>query len=128
MYAKKDNSVRLCYLNLFYFYIDGFGLLSYVRVTRYLVFCVMFYRLLFVFLSFFVWPLCCLSFFDLRPLLTPLASWNSSYESVVFLQAPAISYNNIDLIHNIAFTKCDFIYNNHLLSESCTICLFIFVV
>ena len=33
-------------------------------VTRSLVFWVMFFRLLFVLLSFFVWPLCCLSFND----------------------------------------------------------------
>jgi hypothetical protein len=36
-----------------------------VRVTRSLVFCVMFCRSLFVFCTFFFWPLCCL-FFDLR--------------------------------------------------------------
>jgi len=35
-----------------------------------LVFCVMFYRTLFVLLSFFFWPLYCLSFFDLRLLFT----------------------------------------------------------
>ena len=51
-----------------------------VRVARSLVFCVMFCRLLFVILSFFIWPLCCLFFFDLRILITPLASWNFSCE------------------------------------------------
>ena len=39
----------------------------------------MFCRSLFVFLSFFFLPLCCLSFFDLRILITPLLSSNSSY-------------------------------------------------
>ena len=39
-----------------------------VRVTRSLVLC----RLLFVLLSFFFWPSCCLSFFDLRILTTSL--------------------------------------------------------
>ena len=34
---------------------------------------------LFVFLYFFVWPLCCLSFFDLRILITSLISSNSSH-------------------------------------------------
>jgi len=35
-------------------------------------------RSLFVLLCFFFWPLCCLSFFDLRILITPLVSSNSS--------------------------------------------------
>jgi hypothetical protein len=39
-----------------------------VRVTRSLVLCVCFVD---CFLSFFFWPLCCLSFFDLRILITP---------------------------------------------------------
>jgi len=46
-----------------------------VRVTRSFVLCVMFYRSLFVLLSFFVWPLWCLSF-DLRCLIIPLVSAN----------------------------------------------------
>jgi len=37
-------------------------------------FCVVFCRSLFVLLFFLVWPLCCLSFFDLRILITPLVS------------------------------------------------------
>ena len=45
-------------------------------VARYWVFCVGFCRSLFV-LSFFFWPLCCLSSFDLRILITPLVSSNS---------------------------------------------------
>ena len=32
-------------------------------------------------LSLFYWPLCCLSFFDLRILITPLVSSNSSYRT-----------------------------------------------
>jgi hypothetical protein len=32
----------------------------------------MFCRSIFVLLSFFLWPLCCLSFFDLRVLMTPM--------------------------------------------------------
>ena len=54
-----------------------------VRVTRSLVFCVMFWRSLFVLLSFYFWPLCCLSFFDLRILSTPLVSLNSSYNHLI---------------------------------------------
>ena len=39
----------------------------------------MFYRSLFVLLYFFFWPLCCLFVFDLRILIIPLLSSNSSY-------------------------------------------------
>ena len=39
------------------------------------VFC----RSLFVLLCFFFWPLCCLSFFDIRILITSMVSSNSSY-------------------------------------------------
>jgi len=52
---------------------------SWVRVTRSIVVCVMFCRSLFVFLYGFVWPLWCLSIVDLRILITPLESSNSSY-------------------------------------------------
>ena len=48
-----------------------------VRVAR-SKFCVVFCRSLFVLLSFFFWPLRCLSFFDLRILITTLVSSNSS--------------------------------------------------
>ena len=43
----------------------------------------MFCRSLFVPLSLFLWPLCCLSFFDLRILITPLVYSNSSYHSEI---------------------------------------------
>ena len=39
----------------------------------------MYCRSLFVLLSFFFWPLWCLFFFDIRILITPLVSSNSSY-------------------------------------------------
>ena len=45
-----------------------------VRVTRSLVLCVCFVDRL----SYFYWPLCCLFFFDIRILITPLISSNSS--------------------------------------------------
>ena len=51
---------------------------NWVHIARSIVFCVMFYRSLFVFVSFFFWPLCCLSF-DLRLLLTLLVYYNFSY-------------------------------------------------
>ena len=43
----------------------------------------MFCRSLFVLLYFFFWPLCCLSFFDIRILINPLVSSNSSWLRVV---------------------------------------------
>ena len=45
------------------------------RVARSLVFCAMFCRSLFLLLSLFFWPLCCLFLFDLRLLITPLVSF-----------------------------------------------------
>jgi hypothetical protein len=50
-------------------------MLSGVRVTRFLVLCEGFVNGC---LSFFFWPLCCLSFFDLRIPITPLLFSNSS--------------------------------------------------
>ena len=47
-------------------------------VTLSLVLCVCFVDSCLSFLSFFFWPLCCLSFFDLRILITPLVFSNSS--------------------------------------------------
>ena len=48
-----------------------------VHVTRSLVLCVCFVDRC---LYFFFWPLCCLFFFDLRILITPLVSSNSSWK------------------------------------------------
>jgi hypothetical protein len=65
---------------------------SQVRVTRSLPLlgsCIcMFCRSLFVLLYFFFWPLCCLFFFDIRILITPLISWNSSF-SLICSNIPA---------------------------------------
>ena len=49
-----------------------------VRVTRSLVLYVCFIDRCLSFCTFFVWPLCCLFFFDIRILITPLVSSNSS--------------------------------------------------
>ena len=54
------------------------AIFSLVRVTRPLILCVMLCRSLFVLLSFFLWPMCCLSF-ELLILITHLVSSNSSY-------------------------------------------------
>ena len=51
---------------------------SRVRVTRSLVFCVSFVDRYLSFYHFFIWPLCCLSYFDLRILISPLISLNLS--------------------------------------------------
>ena len=64
-----------------------------VRVTRSLVLCVCFCRSLFVLLYFFFWSLCCLFFFDLRILITPLVSSNSSYLAIVMPESQNIIYN-----------------------------------
>ena len=55
---------------------SSFPVFSGVPVSRSLVLCVMFCRSLLVLLSFFFWPSCCLSFFYLRFLITPLVSSN----------------------------------------------------
>ena len=46
---------------------------------------------MFVLLYFFFWPLCCLFFFDIRILITPLVSSNSSCPFVLFLLAIVLS-------------------------------------
>ena len=63
-------------------------------VARSLIFCAMFCRSLFVLLSFFFWPLCCLSFFDLRILITPLVSSNSCIENRQFSTKSITFYTN----------------------------------
>jgi hypothetical protein len=65
-----------------------------VRITRSLVLCVVFCRSLFVRLSFFFSPLCCLSLFDLQILITHLVSANSS-----------ICHNSQNAAHS--FSKCN---------------------
>ena len=58
---------------------DFISCFSGVRVTRSLVFYVVLCRSLFFLLSFFIWPLCCLFFFDLRSLIGRLGSSNFSH-------------------------------------------------
>ena len=52
-----------------------------VLVTRSLALCVCFVDRCLSFCTFFFWPLCCLFFFDIRILITPLVSSNSFYLS-----------------------------------------------
>jgi hypothetical protein len=52
-------------------------------VLLYFCFMCMFYRSLFVLLYFFFWSLCCLFFFNIRILITPLVSSNSSCKFLI---------------------------------------------
>ena len=55
-----------------------------VRLARSLVFCAMFCVSLFVLLTFFSWPLCCLSIFSIRLLINPLVSSSLSYSYIYY--------------------------------------------
>ena len=93
-YAKLAHSNDLTVFRLPNLYLTFFSLQGYycwvifehlssppvfsgVRVTRSLVLCV-FCRSLFVLMYFFFWSLCCLFFLDIRILIAPLLSSNSS--------------------------------------------------
>ena len=65
-----------------------------VHVARSLVFCVMFCRSLFVLLSYFIWPLCCL-FFDWRLLITCLISSYISYRHVHCITITVILFSTL---------------------------------
>ena len=69
-----------------YIYLSSTPLFSGVRVARSLVFCVVFCRSLFVPLSLVFLPLCCLSVFELRILITHLVSSNSSFDVQLSLE------------------------------------------
>jgi hypothetical protein len=56
-------------------HLSSTSVISGVLVARFIVFCVMFCRSLFFLLSTFVWSLYCVSFFELRFLITPLGYW-----------------------------------------------------
>ena len=57
-----------------------------ILIALILSFLGMFCRSLFVLCHFFFWPLCCVFFFDLRIMITPLVSSNSSYSNHVFFK------------------------------------------
>ena len=79
---KLNSSLRKFY-DLHHDLVNRYGISVSQMTTNmgscYSIFSFMCTALLFVLLSFFVWPLCCLSFFDLRILIIPLVSENSSY-------------------------------------------------
>jgi hypothetical protein len=51
---------------------------------------------MFVSFSFFFWPLCCLSFFDLRILITPLVSSNSSCNRIGGVMVSVLASSPVD--------------------------------
>ena len=59
--------------------LEHISIFSRVRVTRSQVLCVVFCRSLLVLFSFIFWPLCCLSFFNLRHLIIPLVFSNFAW-------------------------------------------------
>ena len=59
-------------------HLSSLPVFSVVRVTRSFIFCVCFVDRCLYLLSCFFWPLCCLFFFDVRILIIPLVSSNSS--------------------------------------------------
>jgi hypothetical protein len=91
------------------------------RITRSLILCVIFGRSLCVLMFFFL-PLCCLLFFDLRILITPLVSSNSSYILKAIVQRIFIdiyfncSIHKMNAVHNQlmqnTITKCSIQYIN----------------
>jgi hypothetical protein len=55
-----------------------------------------FCRSFFVLLYFYFWPLCCLFFFDVQILITPLVSTNSSYWYSILIQVRVHWYYSTD--------------------------------
>jgi hypothetical protein len=80
-----------------------------VRVARSLVFCVMFCRSLFVLLSFFLWPLCWLSF-DWRLLITLLISSNFSYRLLAVRTNILSHYSHFVPVRNMWCNKANHEY------------------
>ena len=87
-----------------------------VRIAKYLVFCVVFCRSLFVLLSFFLCSLCCLSFFDLRILITPLVPFSLHIKDTllrVVVDDPLEGFLNFwHVTHsNATFSHIRFVHN-----------------
>ena len=82
------------------------------------VFCVMFCRSLFVLSSFFFWPLCCLSFFDLLILITPLVTSNSSCTWIKIKYAYKYVINTITTTYYVQHYYLKHVLNLNPLTES----------
>ena len=65
-------------------HLSSTSVFSGIRVTRSLALYVCFVDRCLSFCTFFFWPLCCLFFFDIRILIAPLVSSNSSYSNSFF--------------------------------------------
>ena len=75
-----------------------------VRVTRSLVLCVCFVDRC---LSFFFWSLCCLFFFDIRIMITPLVSSNFSFELWCLASTLAIFHLYRDVFDSMGIYELD---------------------
>ena len=71
-----------------------------VHVARSLVFCVVFCRSLFVLLSLFFWPLCCL-FFEVRFLITSFTSSNLLQEDTSIYEHDSVSKSSYDMARHV---------------------------
>ena len=79
-------------------YLSSSLVFSGVRVTRSLVLYVCFIDRCLFFCTFFFWPLCCLFFFDIRILITPLVSSNSSCQldiGTIFMKSSVIGSRTV---------------------------------
>jgi len=74
---------------------------SSIRVTRSLLFCVVFCRSLFVI---FFWELCCLSV-DLRILITPLVSSYSFTNWTTFIPEMSVKWNQTEVVTIVVYCR-----------------------
>ena len=84
-----------------------FSLKMKIGIARHLVFCVVFCTSMFVLFVFYFWSLCCLCFFGLWLMLTPLVSSNSSlnYIRMDFMGEDFIRWQNLCPIPFINLTN-----------------------
>ena len=98
---------------------------SEIRVARFLVFCVLLRRSMFVLLFFFFWPLCFLSF-DLHFLMTPLVSSTSSFKNgvyVYYLYCVRIVSRTVKKNWRMGWTRYNYSFYWSLLLRQCRECI-----
>ena len=93
----------------------------------------MFCRSLFVLLLIFFWPLCCLLFFDIRILITPLVSSNSSLTTHALRHSLEIIFRHfsseyLTIRSMLFFYSLDRIVSSHLSKSFCWILVIVTVV
>ena len=81
----------------------------------------MYCRSLLVHLTFFFWPLCCLSF-DLRILINPLISSNSS--SAIFRTHTHYMYTNVKMLSRLLYLSIVFLINKSQTDIITNLCIF----